>query len=354
MILLLVALAVAGFAAYSNIWFWVVHRFVDVEIQVDKTLAEIGDTISLTCVISNRSWFPLPSVKLAVPLPQGLVAVGTVDYHYLSLQTNMGARESITSVATCLAVNRGIQSFQPAEVVLSEGFGMKNIVVQRSIQHELAVLPKVLSQSIAKTPLRSILGNVEVERWIHPDESLYKGTRPYQAGDPFKHIAWLASATSAQWMVKQFSTSSDTTVHLVLSAQFNADHWAGVNREAFDDLCSVLATVAQTLGRRGFELHLWSNAIWHRNGRKFYFGRQSADGIRCLLAELAPVTAAPLPDLLKVLTHTVKHNDDVFIFTPYFNEDHVRVTKSYKDKLVILSSLDDDIVAGPRIKELSL
>lgn len=343
MILIWVIIAAGALWAWPYLWFQAVNRFVDVDIQIDRALVEVGDTIQLSCTITNRSWLPLPNLRLFIPLPEGLAATGTDNQHYLRLRTRMSARESITCSAACRAVARGPQSFQssPAEVMLSEGFGLQHLVIQRHIQHELAVLPQLLTREFGKLQLRSILGDAEVQRWLHPDESLYKGLRPYQTGDPFKHIAWLASATSGSWQVKQFSTSSDATLHLVLNAQLQADYWTGVNRETFDALCSTVATVALMLAKRGYQLHFWTNAIWPRDGRKLDFGRQSAIGIRSLLAELRPLTTVPLSSLLTTLCRRPNRQEEILLFTSYLSETDVQFIQTRRGEVNLT------IVPGP-------
>jgi|GEM_PF-1918239 len=334
MIALWVLVGLASLWGWPSIWAYSVKHQVELTIKFNRSLVAIGDEIEVSCQVVNQSFLPLPRLRLVIPLPQGLLA--ETEKPFLILETSVGGRESITAIGQIRATRRGPKVFDnPVELVVYDWLGLRDMKVQQDIHHQLAVMPDIQPQAMSSLPLKSLIGSFEVRRWLHVDESLYRGARPYHPGDPFKHIDWLASATSGNWLVKEFSTSSESTLHLMMNAQSQQDYWTGLDEDLFDEICSKVASVAQLLEKRRFVLHFWTNAVWTRSVGKLYFGRQSATGIRTLLAEAKPLVSVSQSDLLEMFLKS-RHREDAILFTSYLSgEDAQTLEKRFNQMMVV-------------------
>jgi len=328
--LTIVAIAVGGLALFWGwpyLWLFIVRRFIHLKVEVERGLAEIGETLEMTCTLQNTSWVRCPSVRLRVTLPEGLIADDDEQKHVMEMSTYLRERESVVFTARFRTLRRGIYSFKdaPVEVVISEGWGLRHQVIEQVIDHELVVMPGLIGSAAAHVVPTALLGNIEVRRWLFPDEALLRGIRPYQPTDAFKHIAWTASAAAGEWMAKEFSSSSEATVHLVLNAQFHENYWLGTNYEVFDNLCSRVATMANLLSRRGYRLKFWTNANYQRDPTRRFFGTQTPAGLRTLLGALKPLAVMPLFLLIESISKQGRDPLDVLLFTNCLSEKDRRL-----------------------------
>jgi uncharacterized protein (DUF58 family) len=309
---------------WPNIWFLFVQTRLDVKVRVLSRLVEVGELFGFECTVTNRGWMPCPNLEILVSLPDGVIAAGTVEQHVLRLQTHLGGRQTVVIRGRLQGVRRGVQSFakHPIQIVLNEGFGLRSLSISREVADQVVVLPTFVDLRKHSIRLEEISGKLEVFRWLHPDESLLRGIRPYQRGDAFKHIAWGPSASMGEWMVKQYASSTDANVVLVLNAQFHEQYWYGTNRLLFDELASQAATLAYFLRAQGFALHLASNAIVTGYPLKSFHGRQTAAGIRTLLGEMQPYANSDFAALWSGVSRKLPDNGKVIVLTGFLTDAH--------------------------------
>jgi uncharacterized protein (DUF58 family) len=307
---------------WPNIWFLFVQNCLDVNVRVLSRLIEVGETFELECTVTNRGWMPIPNLEMLVSLPDGVIAAGSVEQHILRLRTHLGGRQTVVIRGRLQGARRGVQSFakHPLQIVLNEGFGLRSLSISREIADEVVVLPVFVDLRKQSVRLEEISGKLEVFRWLHPDESLLRGIRPYQRGDAFKHIAWGPSASMGEWMVKQYASSADANVVLVLNAQFHEQYWYGTNRLLFDELASQAATLAYFLRAQGFALHLASNAIVSDHPLKMFHGRQTAAGIRTLLGEMQPYANSDFATLWAGVSRNLPEQAKVILLTGFLTD----------------------------------
>lgn len=304
---------------FPSIWFLFIKNQIDLDIRFEPRYVVVGDAVRVHCVIKNKSWLPCPFVEISIHLPRGLSASPSTDKNFMIFKTTLKPLTEMEVISTCYAVRRGFQQFEnhPVYVRINEGLGLRVLILSKSAQSHLTVMPSFTDQTDRKLELRNLSGSIEQFHWLHPDESLLRGIREYQLGDPFKYIAWQASAASGKWMVKQFSASTEAVVCLILNAQMFDDYWSGARHDEFDRLSEMVTTYASQLQARGFELKFATNAVWHINPNKSYFGRQSASSIRVVLGELSPYASTEFISLWKAYTEIAPVSETVLIFTSY-------------------------------------
>nr|WP_242549277.1 DUF58 domain-containing protein [Alicyclobacillus mali (ex Roth et al. 2021)] len=130
-------------------------------------------------------------------------------------------------------------------------------------------------------------------RALVEDETWIRGVRPYQYGDPVRHIDWRATARLGDLVVKQFFPATNCHLLVLLNAQVSEPHWLRHHPEAFEALCEQLSTWADGLHRGGAEVLFATNASVSLRQLKSAPNHITPNALRSLLAHAHPY-AAPL------------------------------------------------------------
>lgn len=326
MILLLPVILAAVVWFWNGIWFRIIRDKLTVEVTVAGKAVEVGSALQISVRVRNGSWLPCPFVQLSLELPTGLSARPDVLYPGITRTTYLMMRQEISFETECYGWRRGLQDFRHKPVVLrlNEGFGIRELFVSREVSSQVVVYaPRALAVA-GLAALRDINGDVERMRWLLPDEALLRGIRGYQPGDAFKHIAWHASARTGEWMTKQFSSSTDVSVGIILNAQFFDPHWQGTRVETFDALCGVLVALVARLDRLKIPVYFAANAIYPGRVKQLWYGRQQVGGLKWLTGSMLPYTNADMLTLLPLLHKYLPLDAPLLIFTAFLTESQRR------------------------------
>lgn len=315
------------FWCWPSIWFVFVRDRLHVQVRLLAHAVEIGEAIELECEVTNRGWMPCPILIVHVQLPDGLCAYGSPDVHVLKLQTHLNGRQSVVIRGRVAGVARGLQSFvhHPVHVSLNEGFGLRSLAISREVADEVVVLPRYGVERASQLRMQALMGRLETFRWLNPDESLLRGVRPYTYGDAFKHIAMNASASTGEWMIKQYASSTDLDVVLVLNAQFHEQHWYSTDSKCLDEMASVLSSLARTLESRGFQLHFATNAVLPSLPGRLVHSGIHATAIRRLLGEMQAYANADFAELWQAVVYTAPPSAHVLLLSGFFTDEHLRL-----------------------------
>jgi uncharacterized protein (DUF58 family) len=317
--------------AWPHIWFRLVQQKIDVDVAVDKSQLEHGQELSLRVTLSNRSWLPCPYIEISLELPPGLSVRADKAERMLRWKTYAFMRQELTATFRCFAVRRGLYQLGERDVVvrMNEGFGLRDLFLSRPIHQEIVVLPKMRTRLEVKPEMEALLGNMEVQRWLHPDEAMLRGIRPWQPGDSHRHIAWFASARSGEWMIKEFSTTTDIQACLLLNAQFYDIPWFGTDVELFDELCSVTHAVACSLGHRNVPIVFASNATSPRQPQRRWYGEQSAAGIQVLLGRFHPLPNGDFSHVLTSIPAKVGSRTPLIVVAHYVTAQQLQLLRQH-------------------------
>lgn len=341
--LILLSIALASLAwLWPNIWYRVVRQRISVHLTLSHRNVAADTAVYLECEVLNRSPLPCPAVEVVIELPEGLSAQPDSDEPRLRLRTYLLPRQSVRLRTQFYARSRGFKAFRkPVLLYLNEGFGLTTFFQSHDVQAEIVVLPGFAKDPLQTPAVKSLTGNLEVFRWLYPDESRFRGVRSYQYGDSPKHIAWRASAATGQWMVKQYSSSTEPTVHLLLNAQFYEPYWNGTHSQEFEALCSLAAAYAAELESRGFRISFISNALIPKDPLRQFHGRQSAMGIRLLLGRAEAYANADFGELWRRFQGIADRNSPVLVFASHLTSQQTAMLSNQA------SGLEVSLVPGP-------
>jgi uncharacterized protein (DUF58 family) len=345
-VLWLISLSILAIWFWPTLWYRVVKNHLELDVEIHGLHIEQGQEAPITIRIRNRAWLPCPSLQLRMELPEGLAADAEGLRSAISLQTYIFARQELIVETVCYGIKRGLHelSHRDAILMVNEGLGMKTMYISRSVPGVLVVLPRYQEASIRPLAAKAMLGRMQVMRWLQPDETLLRGIRPYQAGDDVRSIAWRATARTGELMTKQFSTSTDHDVVLVLNAQMYDPMWSGVDSQAIDHLCACAVTWAAFIETQGMSCALASNAVNPGLPSQWWYGRQRARGIREALGRVRSVVNRPFDQLLQSIEQRLAQSSYVLFFldflTPSQSRRLVRLAYRQQSIAVVTSRLE--------------
>lgn len=337
------------------LWFRMIRNRIELTVRLERREIPVGGELPLRVAMKNYSWLPCPFVQVTLTLPPGLSGSPDRDARTLSWTTFLFMRQEIAIDAVCYGRTRGVKSFESGSIYarVNDGLGLREIFLSRPVEGEVYVLPSLEAFGPAAPEAREIVGRTEVLRFLHPDETLLRGIREYRAGDPFRQVAWQASARSGEWMTKVFSSSTEAAVTLLLNAQFFEPHWSGTNTAEFDALCSAAAFLSLQLGRRGLPLFFAANAVISRDPKRIWHGRQGPAGVRSLLGRAHPYANAAFADALRSTLARAPSGGPLIVFSSFYPESAARLLRSASRErqlvLVVGPEGEAGVVPGARV-----
>ncbi|WP_206916531.1 DUF58 domain-containing protein [Alicyclobacillus acidoterrestris] len=308
-------------AALIWIWpFWwssVIQGKVDCIVEFPRHECDIQEAVPLTVTLVNRSWLPIPFAEVSIQLPPELSTKPDEPEQNLIFTTYVMMRRRVQITFTLYGASRGPATIRDIVVRMHEGIGIRNTFVYHQATEHIAIRPNP-ELSPSRTQTSANQGDSIVDRWLYPDETMFKGIRPYQPTAPARHIHWRASARFGNLVTKQFFSSTDVDVCLVLNAQMAFPHWAGTVREPFEELIGYLTDMALYLEKSGANLSFVTNAVITGRRGASALGHMKATSIRSLLGHAQAYVAEPLDAILNyLLTHRHALPQQILVFSAF-------------------------------------
>ncbi|RME48282.1 MAG: DUF58 domain-containing protein [Chloroflexi bacterium] len=181
--------------------------------------AFLGDTVEVQLEITNRSWLPLPWLRVTDSVPINLFG-GDQARQLFSL----GRGESHRIHYQLQCNRRGYYPIGPLSITGGDALGFVEATYRASEQDYLTVYPKI--SPLANVGLRSPqpFGTLRSSYRIFEDPSRLAGLRSYQTGDSIRRIHWKASAHADDLLVKKVEPAMALESFLVLDLFKNSYH----------------------------------------------------------------------------------------------------------------------------------
>ncbi|KEO83538.1 hypothetical protein EL26_08975 [Tumebacillus flagellatus] len=298
---------------------------------------------------------PMPLVELHIPLPEGLAADFGVKHGglwrtELVYRTYLLPRQRVTFQQDVLCAERGLHRITKTEIKLGDGLGLSTLFEELETPLSLLVRPRPVTEDGLLLRCEELIGETAVQRWYQEDASRLQGVRSYQAGDPYRFIHWAASARSNQLMVKQFETTSETTLYVIPNAQFFDAHWAGGVKSVSEFQYRVAATLLWMASERQFSCGLCTNAAWQGAGWLLQAADRGPGHLDLLLGLLGGLTRqaqCSYAELLRFFRERVSQASTLLLITPYWSdelEDVLRLLLGDRHRVLILTTTEDAAV----------
>ncbi len=182
-----------------------------------------GDMVTLIETVCSRKALPVPWLKVEMTTNAAL--------EFAKMQSAVSGRTRFISSFFSLrpyrrierrwqvqCTKRGVFAVSHVILVVSDLFGtIEQLLALPDVSAAITVLPKPVDFSFVADDPRSILGDIQLRRYLMPDRMAMDGLRPYADGDPVRDICYSASARSIEPMVYRFCDTTQPTVTILLN-----------------------------------------------------------------------------------------------------------------------------------------
>ncbi|GMV42950.1 MAG: hypothetical protein AMXMBFR64_46660 [Myxococcales bacterium] len=269
-----------------------------------RKIHAVGDDLTLPVTLGTRLGRAIRAGRLT------LVASGALELLDDVPPLDTAPDGEARATARLRPIQAGTWFIHGAHVRLPLGDRLVSVVGYLPIEARFKVLPRsAFRSSRATLPVRRSAARASARDSLGAARSLVRGLgtdlrelREHVPGDPFKHIAWKASARTGKLVVKEFESSVTQSCYLLLDTGPSM-RWGVRGQTLLDRATDVAFAWAQELARGGvrFGLLCYDADVWAHV--------HAADGRRALVAVAdhlleahtsmrEPVTAATDADVI--------------------------------------------------------
>lgn len=305
-----------------------------VKSQLVQPHAEIGEAILAELVVQNPMPWPILDVQWKIDLPDNvdtsgpgtaLMAPGG-NRQTLTGTLVVGARQRVRIQYHLKGQARGRWNIGPGSLTFHDPLSWNELVREDQQISKLSVWPRRLALPQGFWSANPQEGEVRGHPWDPVDPTRIAGIRPYQPGDPVRHIAAHASARMARLMVRQLDPVAERSVEVLIHPKTTDAHWHGIDRPLLEDTISLAASVAEASVASHFVTGLsGSGAIpGHMRGFTLASAKHPDPGdFLTALAWLQPSGTMDddLAHVLARLNSRLSANTQLVYVSPYWSDD---------------------------------
>lgn len=225
-----------------------------------------GDVFSIMTTVENNKRLPISFLVLDEIMPKGINFKNEViSYKYGSQlchisRYNIGWYERRKRTYELVADKRGTYILKNMQITVGDIFGLSAESKETENYLEILVYPKIKDIAKLKFDATNFQGNNTVKRWILKDTLYIKGIREYSVEDRMKDIHWKTSLKMDKLMVKDYDTTSDKKIIIILNVQCGDPAWSYIFEESIENGVKVSVALAKKAIKEGFATGLWTNA----------------------------------------------------------------------------------------------
>ncbi len=261
--LLVVTVFVFVLATVSWLWSWRALQKVSYQLTLSQSRVFPGEKIDLTFGVANSKWLFLPWLEIEAELPYRLVTgrVKTPSPYArerLRWTTSVSGQQRVRWKHLLECKVRGDYQLGPVRLRSGDVFGLFPREKILPSFERLLVYPLIVPVDRLVLPLRELVGETGIPRTIHEDTSRTMGTRDYRYDDPFKRIHWKASARHSQLQVRQYESTTNLSLLLILDV-YSFCQQPEENEEPFELAVTTVASLAYDAERQKSSVGLMAN-----------------------------------------------------------------------------------------------
>jgi len=186
-----------------------VHRHLD-------RRALLGEIVRVRLEVINRSWLPIPWLRIHESLP---VELAIPNFHRQAV--SLPPKGKTVCEYSLQGHKRGYYRVGPVYIQSGDLFGMEDPRERQAPSDDLTVYPKIVPIQRLPIPSYSPMGALRFHQPLFEDPSRVIGKRDYQSGDSLRRIDWKATAVAGKLQVRQFepAISLEVSIFLNLTAE---------------------------------------------------------------------------------------------------------------------------------------
>lgn len=348
---------------------------LDVKVSFSSSRATEGAKLTLTTVLTNSKWLPLPWVAVKLRVSRHLIFADMenaqiTDQYYRNDLYNILMRQRITRRLSFTCGRRGYYYIPSVDLaawdILMES---KNAEMVECGAH-LTVYPATLPAPQVDNLCVQIYGQLRARNIMHPDPFSFRGLREYSPNDPLKAINFKASAKAQELMVNLWEYMNARQVILL----YNLQRYSVWHNEVLDEFTiKVVASLAERLVHENVPVRFITNGHCANIAQATLPDKitEVPEGVGELHLErifetLAHVDAeqtqvAPFHEILANTAREYKLEPEYWLISTYHGPELEEVYKDLRAKgartvwilpfSVGLRTAESDIILSPEIRE---
>jgi uncharacterized protein (DUF58 family) len=299
------SVAIGGVAGAGIWWERQARRGVELDVAFRPRRVFAGEPVTMVIRVTNPRGVPLPVVRLAAWLPEGLAPPAELRSGALRgyrRRVALPGRSVLTLELPVVPARRGEYQLERVIVELADPFDLVPVVHELRPDASLLVIPEprigipveVLRRLPFGVPARAARFFEERER--------FAGVRPYEAGDPLNRIHWRLTAHSGELQTKLFEPTRSADVLLALDLAMGEPFWDAVFPEIAEDTIGWATFLARRAISLGWRVGLAANTHARRGRGPLRVPASAVKGHEgVLFAALARMPNEPTSDLAPIL-----------------------------------------------------
>lgn len=330
---------------------------VDVELSISAATATEGDELTLTEVVTNSKWLPLPWLAVKFQVDRELEfadmsAAVVSDLYYRNDLFHILMHQKITRRLNFTCARRGYYAIRGLEVTGWDILMEKKYIRRFETSTRLTVYPRMLEMREAAALCTRIYGQMRAKFPIHPDPFSFRGIREYSPHDPVKNINFKASAKVNELMVNVREFSNARQVVLILDAERHPV-WHNENHE--ERAIKIAATLAERMEAQNVPVAFVTNGKSVRSGAAAQIPEgRGAVHLRAILEALAYVNfaakdPAPITETLEKIALSAEFEPEFLLISPY----HCKATEAAYSRLQNAGARAAWIMPGEKPKDMN-
>jgi uncharacterized protein (DUF58 family) len=336
----------------SNITKKIGFKKLKIEREVDNPRIFEGEVFSIKTTVENNKLLPISFLVINEVIPNGIKFNSeVVSYKYGSQlchisRYKIGWYERRKRTYELVAQKRGAYILKNIQITVGDIFGLSAESIDTENYVEVLVYPRLRNISSYKFDTTSFQGDRTVKRWILKDTLYIKGIREYNVEDRMKDIHWKTSLKMDKLMVKDYDTTEDKELVMILNVQCGDPAWAHIIEEPIENGIRVAVSLANKAIKEGVATGLWTNArIVSMNGNLAGEVKPDLNSFKRIMELAARIdlgAKVEFNEYLKQRTNKFNKNATYVLITPFLNEKSIgtlnRLCKSgFKIKIIDVS-----------------
>lgn len=205
---------------YKN-W-WNKEVFVSLKFQDDTVRA--GEQTSLSEVVENHKWLPLPALKVKFQCSSDILFVAdkssqVSDMYYRNDLFSLMPFRRITRTHKIICSHRGYYGIRGIDLVGADLFLSQEMVESRAGETWIHVIPALEQVPELDAAIQMINGEIAHRRHLLTDPFAFRGIREYTPFDEVKTVNWKASAKSDDLKVNVHDYSATSSMSIFINVR---------------------------------------------------------------------------------------------------------------------------------------
>lgn len=292
---------------------------IKASIKFNPEICTKNEIMKLKIIVSNKSFFPFPMVKIKYTIPERVNIIAKMKIHI----ANFLAKQSYTIEHDILCKYIGIYEGNILYIEMQDLFSFFKFKIKSKDTFRFMVIPRKIILPYSDENLLSEANNSEFTTNT-VDLSNIVGTHKYVLGDELKLVHWKHSAKLDDIMVKEFQEENEHTT--LIAIDLKAYYKNETNYIANDGI--VETAIALSLKHVIETIPI--DIIWYNS---------TQENISCVnLASISDFEA-----FFNNISLVDSYNSDISLDKLIVN--HLEYNKNYNSMFIISSNLDLDLIS---------